>query len=200
MKKIVLPGDLILDRPLSLSNAYTEGGKTYATTMGMLDETGKYTALKFVYKPKVGDLVIGLVIDVRHFGSIVDLNLPYRGAIPSRETRLRLESGDIIVGKIKTIAISGDIDITDVKKLSRGKILDVPPAKVPRIIGKKNSMLSMIEESTNSKVVVGHNGYLWVSESGDIPLLTRVINEIVSNAHKSGLTDRMSKFIKENKR
>ncbi|MBN2477695.1 hypothetical protein JXB01_00210 [Candidatus Micrarchaeota archaeon] len=197
MRNIILPGEEISDQPMRLSNTYVENGKTYASVVGMLDEEGRYTPLESVYSPRPGDTVVGIVVDVRHHGFVIDVNLSSNATLPARDTRLRLEMGDLVFGKIGRIFPSGDIDLQDVRKLSGGKIFDVPTAKVPRIIGKKSSMLDMIRESTNTKIVVGNNGYIWISEQGNIPLVMKVIEYIVENAHKKGLTDKMSEFIKK---
>ncbi len=198
MRKIVLPGEKIAERPLHLDTTYVEGGHTYTNVMGMIDEEGRYTPLEAVYTPKPDDTVVGIVTDSRSWGYSVDINLPYTGGIPAKFTRLKFYLGDIIVARVGFLNSSGDIDLRDVKKLSRGKLFKVPPSKVPRIIGRQSSMITMIRENTGTHVAVGNNGYIWVSEQGNIPLVIKVIDEIVKNAHKQGLTDKISKFLSEN--
>lgn len=198
MRKIVLPGEKIAERPLHLDTTYVEGGMTYTTVMGMIDEEGRYTPLEAVYTPKPDDTVVGIVTDSRSWGYSVDINLPYTGGIPAKFTRIKFSLGDIVVARVGFLNSNGDIDLRDVKKLSRGKLFKVPPSKVPRIIGRQSSMINMIRDATGTQVAVGNNGYIWASEQGNIPLVMKVIDEIVRNAHKQGLTDKISKFIGEN--
>jgi len=79
-------------------------------------------------------------------------------------------------------------------------MIDVTSSKVPRIIGKQGSMISLIKNATNCRIVVGQNGKVWIS--GDDPgkemIATEAILKIEQEAHTSGLTDKISAFLKEN--
>jgi exosome complex component RRP4 len=161
-----------------------------------MDETGRYMPLENPYKPYVGDIVVGMVVDVRHAGYEVDLNLPDGGFIPTRDTRISLQLGDFVVCKIKSVNEVGDVDLGEVKRLPKGKVVDFPPAKVPRLIGRKSSMLTLLKENTGGDILVGNNGYVWVSENNNMPLLLKAIDTIDRKAHTSGLTDRIAKLLK----
>ena len=78
-----------------------------------------------------------------------------------------------------------------------GKIVDFPSAKIPRLIGRQSSMLNLLKEAAGGDIIVGNNGYVWLSEKSDIPLLLRAIEMINRNAHMSGLTDRVAAFLRE---
>jgi exosome complex component RRP4 len=77
-------------------------------------------------------------------------------------------------------------------KFKGGIIVDIAPTKVPRLIGKKGSMINMIKDKTNCKIVVGQNGLVWVKGDEDMEQLTKdVIHLIEAEAHTSGLTNKI---------
>lgn len=194
-KRIVLPGEKIADGRLRMGNTYFDGKSTYAAVMGTVDAEGKYIALENKYRPARDDVVVGMIVDVRHAGYEVDLNLPVGGFISSRDIRIRLELGDFIVCKIKSVNEVGDVDIFDVRRLPRGKVVEFPSAKVPRLIGRKSSMINMVKDFARGDLVVGNNGYVWISERADIPLVMRIMKMIEEKAHTNGLTDKIKEFL-----
>jgi exosome complex component RRP4 len=196
-KKIVLPGEKVSQGRVNIPNTYSEGEATYAAVVGMMDNEGRYIALENRYKPAVGEVVVGVVTDVRHAGFEVDLNLPEGGFIPTRDIKLTLQLGDFVLCKIKSVSEVGDVDLGEVRRLPKGKIIEFPSAKVPRLIGRKSSMLNLLRDYAGGDLMVGNNGFVWLSEKCDMPLLLRVIKIIDAKAHKSGLTDEISAFLKK---
>ena len=87
------------------------------------------------------------------------------------------------------------------RKLGPGKLLKVAPAKVPRIIGKQGSMISMIKEMTDCKISVGQNGIIWLVGEDPKKELTAVdaINLIERESHISGLTDKVKELLEKRK-
>ncbi|MFH1785733.1 MAG: hypothetical protein ABH842_04865 [Candidatus Micrarchaeota archaeon] len=195
-KKIVLPGERIAEGRITAPNTYSDGAATYAAVIGILDEEGRYVPLENRYKPTVGDVVVGMVTDVRHAGYEVDLNLSDGGFIPTRDIRLTLQLGDFVICKIKSVNEVGDVDLGEVRRLPKGKIIDFPSAKVPRLIGRKSSMLNLLKDYSGGDMMVGNNGYVWMSEKCDMPLLLKTIKLIERKAHKSGLTDEVANMLK----
>ncbi|MDD5023432.1 MAG: KH domain-containing protein [Candidatus ainarchaeum sp.] len=197
--EIIVPGEKISDSTLSLSSTYIKDGKTYALAVGMMDEN-KFTPLEWIYTPKLDDTLVGIVSDKNPKGYSIDINLPDRGMINARDIRDRLRIGDVVFGIVSSFSSYGDIVFYTPKKLQKGKVFKIPSSKIPRIIGKKSSMISMIREATGTQIVVGNNGYIWVDLAGNVSLVGKVFEEIVENAHKKGLTDHIAKFIEENKK
>lgn len=195
-KRIVLPGERIADGKVSAPNTYFDGTATYAAVIGMHDEEGRYVPLENRYRPAVGEVVVGMVTDVRHAGYEVDLSLPQGGFIPTRDVRLTLQLGDFVICKIKSVNEVGDVDLGEVRRLPKGKIVSFPSAKVPRLIGRKSSMLNLLKDYAGGDIMVGNNGYVWMSERCDMPLLLKAIDIIERKAHKSGLTDEIASFFK----
>ncbi len=199
-RKIVVPGEKIADTPLRIPGAHVREGVTYATLVGLLDESGKYIPLESRYKPMPGDVVVGMITDARHAGYSVDLALPKEGFIPARTIRITLQLGDFVVAKVRLIDRGGTVEVSEVRRLPKGKIVEFPSAKIPRLIGKKSSMLDILRTNAGGDIVVGNNGYVWMSEKCDIPLLLKAIDIIRAKAHKPGLTDAITKFFEGQKR
>ncbi len=194
-RRIVLPGEKIADGRVSAPNTYFTEEGTFAAVVGMRDDEGRYIPLENRYRPTVGDIVVGMVTDVRHAGYEVDLNLPQGGFIPTRDVRLTLQLGDFVICRVKMVNEVGDVDLGEVRRLPKGKIIEFPSAKVPRLIGRKSSMISLLKDYTGGDIMVGNNGYVWISENSDMPLLLKTINLIERKAHKSGLTDEVANML-----
>ena len=84
------------------------------------------------------------------------------------------------------------------RKLQGGRIFKVNPNKVPRIIGKQGSMVSMIKLATNCKIIVGQNGLIWIEGTPqEEKVAVDTILMIEREAHKSGLTDRVKAYLEK---
>ncbi len=194
-KKIILPGEKIADGRINAPNTYSDGSATYAAVIGMVGSDGHYIPLENRYKATINDVIIGFVTDVIHAGYRIDLNLPQEGFIPTRNIKLNLQLGDFVICKVKSVNEVGDVDLGEVRRLPKGKIIDFPPAKVPRLIGRKSSMLFLLRDFAGGDIMVGNNGYVWISDKSNIPLLLKAIKQIEAKAHKSGLTDEIANLL-----
>jgi len=145
--RIVMPGELVAEQPERISYAYVENGKTYSTVVGLFSE-GKLVPLEGPYEPLQDDLVVGIISEVRFSGYSVDVNCPYAAFLSSREIRERFEMGDAVFARIVKADEVKNLDVGDAKKLPPGRLVRVSSVKIPRIIGKKNSMVDMICANT----------------------------------------------------
>ena len=160
--------------------------------------------LKSKYLPKKGDVVIGKIDDVRFSMWGVDINSPYSGILPASEVFGREKKELSRVFDIGDVLFLRIVDVDEVKKVKLGLkgrgmgkfkggvIVDIAPTKVPRLIGKKGSMINMIKDKTGCKIVVGQNGLVWVKGNEDMEQIVKnIIKLIEREAHTSGLTDRI---------
>ncbi len=196
-KKLVFPGEKIADDKILSGNTFYDGKASYAAVIGTLDKEGRYIPLVNRYRPGVGDVVIGVVTDVRHAGYSVDMGLPQTAMIPSRTMRTTLQLGDFVLCKVKSVNEVGDVDLGEVRRLPRGKMIGFPPAKVPRLIGRKSSMLMLLTKHIGGDILVGNNGFVWISDKSNMPLALRTIRLIERKAHKSGLTDKVAAMLEK---
>lgn len=199
MANIVLPGDKLADKQLHVEGALMEGGKTYATVMGLFDaEKELFIPLESVWYPKVEDSVIGVVEDARNGVYTVGLNSPFKGLIISRHgAGPELFGGDVISAIVRSVKRENDkiiLILVRPRKLFGGRILPIKPSKVLRVIGKSNTMLKLLTDGTKSNIVIGINGVVWL-KGGNIQLAASAIERIQEEAHISGLTERITKMV-----
>ena len=207
-KDLVIPGQVLADDEYySGRGTFKENGKVCSSLMGLVSLRNKkirVIPLKSKYVPKKGDVVIGKINDVRFSMWDVDINSPYSGILPAFEVfgREKKELNKVYdVGDVLFLRV---VDVDEIKKAKLGLkgrgmgkfkggiIVDIAPTKVPRLIGKKGSMINMIKDKTKCKIVVGQNGLVWVKGDGDMEQLTKnVIHLIEAEAHTSGLTNKI---------
>jgi len=192
-KKIVTPGELLFDFPKRVSGTYVENGKTYSAVLGMLSD-GFFIPLKGRYTPFPGDLVVGVVMEERFSGYLVDVNAPFQGVLDSRDLRQEFKIGDVLIARVDSIDEINNLILVDPKKLSNGEVLEVNAVTIPRIIGRNNSMIEMVRSLTKSEIFVGKNGRIFL-KNGNIALAIEAIKKISNEAHTSGLTDRIKNFL-----
>ncbi|MBD3388445.1 MAG: hypothetical protein GF416_05185 [Candidatus Altiarchaeales archaeon] len=176
------------------------------------------------YTPKPGDMVIGVITN--DFGGVyfMDVDGPYicvlkpdrnggfRGRAGGRGNRDRgggrgnrggprmekpetFEVGDLVSAKISHVDEVKEAKVVGPRKLGVGKVIRVKPMRVPRVIGKKKSMINLIRDYTGSKISVGQNGLIWIKD-GDVNLAVEAIKKVEAEAQTSGLTDRVTEFLK----
>lgn len=193
-KKIVLPGEKVADATYHSAHTYIYEGATYAAVVGTLDDSGRFIPLESKYRAQIGDTIVGMVTGTRHSGYEVDVGLSHKSFLSTRDVRTKLELADFIVCKARSVDEVGNVELSEVRRLPKGKVIPFPPAKVPRLIGKKSSMLMLLKDKVGD-VVVGNNGSVWVSETANIPLLLKAIDLVEKKAHLSGLTDQVANLL-----
>lgn len=220
-KQLVTPGQFLAEGDyLPGENAYMEENKIFAQRIGLVDTDNKkvnVVALKAFYLPKPGDIVIGTVVEVGFNGWTIDIKSPYQAILRASDVLSRqfkpqtdelsqvLSSGDLIVAKIASYDRAHDPQLTvgepGLGKITRGQILRITPTKIPRVIGRKGSMISMIKQETNCQIILGLNGVILVTGKNpeDEELAISAIRKIEQESHTSGLTDRITQLLKESK-
>jgi len=85
--------------------------------------------------------------------------------------------------------------------VTRGRIVRITPSKVPRLIGRKGSMISMLKRETGCHIIIGMNGVVLVRcrRPEDEELVIEAIEKIARESHVEGLTDRVTKMIRRRK-
>ena len=220
-KQLVTPGEMLAEGDyLPGENTYMEQNKIYASRIGLVDTDNKkvnVVALRAFYVPKMGDIIIGTVLEVGFNGWTVDIKSPYTALLRASDVLSRpfkpqndelsavLNAGDLIVAKIASYDRAHDPQLTvgepGLGKITRGQILHVTPTKIPRVIGRKGSMISMIKQETGCQIILGLNGVVLVTGKTleEEELAITAIKKIEDESHTSGLTDRITQLLKENK-
>ncbi|MEM2946633.1 MAG: exosome complex RNA-binding protein Rrp4 [Candidatus Bathyarchaeia archaeon] len=220
-RQIATPGDLIAEGDyLAGENTYKEGNRIYAARIGLVEYEDKkvsVVALRAFYIPRIGDTVIGTVTEVGFSGWTVDINAPYLAILRASDVLNRpfkpqkndltevLDVGDLVVATIvsydRTHNPQLSVDEPGLGKITRGQIVKITPTKIPRVIGKKGSMISLIKQETGCHIILGHNGLILITGKNleDEELAMMAIRKIEEESHTTGLTDRISQMIKKEK-
>lgn len=193
---MVLPGEVISESPQRLQNAYVESGKTYSAIMGLYEPDSRgIIPLEGSWTPNAEDTVVGVVSEQRNKVHIIDLTFFGRCLlVPGKFDEYSFEPGDVIEARIREVENRKTIVLSDGKLLEGGRIIRVRPKKVLRVIGKKNTMINQIREFTKTDIVVGLNGIVWL-RGGNIELAEEAIFKIEREAHVSGLTESIRKYL-----
>ncbi|WP_297506400.1 exosome complex RNA-binding protein Rrp4 [Thermococcus sp.] len=218
-RELVVPGTLLAQGPFKNGRGtFREGNRIYSTVIGLVEIRGdmiRVIPLEGPYIPEVGDNVLGKIVDVRFSNWVVDIGAPYQAnlrvqdAVEERidllKTDLRkiFDIGDIIYAKVKAFNEINQIDLTTKGMpfkggpLRGGQLVTITPSKVPRLIGKGGSMINLIKKLTNTRIIVGQNGWVWVSGKNDEleKLAIEAILKVDRESHTQGLTDRVKEFL-----
>ena len=221
-KKLVVPGEQLAENDyLSGENTYKVDGKVYASRIGLVDFSGNrvyVVPLKGAYLPMVDDPVIGRITDIGMSGWEVDIGAPYPAMLPSSETfaprqpfaRTDLSKifdvGDLVFARVISFDRTRDPLLTvkdpGLGRVSSGRVMRISPAKIPRLIGRKGSMISMLKRETNCQISVGQNGVVLIQGRSPLEenLAMTAVSMIEREAHTHGLTDRIHEMIEKTRR
>ncbi|MBU1111365.1 MAG: exosome complex RNA-binding protein Rrp4 [archaeon] len=218
-KNVVIPGEILAKGMdyLPGDNTYREGEQILSKSVGLVTISGrviKVTPLGGAYRPRVGDKIIGLVFDITMSGWRIKTNTAYPAMLNVKDATTRfvrkdedlskiLAVGDYVVVKIIRVTSQNLIDLSmsdpDLYKINGGRIININPQKVPRVIGKQGSMVSVIKRYCNCDITVGQNGLILIraKEGGDEYLAEQAVKLVEKESHRSGLTERIEAFLKD---
>src|SRR5437867_1268752 len=81
-----------------------------------------------------------------------------------------------------------------------GVVIVISPTKVPRVIGKQGSMVSLIMDLTECRIYVGQNGRIWLDgDDRSAAIATMAIRLIEERAQAVGLTEGVRELIEREK-
>ncbi|MEM3765806.1 MAG: KH domain-containing protein [Candidatus Bathyarchaeia archaeon] len=164
---------------------------------------------------KFGDIVIGKIQEITDDGWVIDINSPRPAMLqvsdfsPARTLERNkllkiLNIGDLIIAKFRSYEQNfAQLTVNEpgLGKIPHGKLVEINPANIPRLIGKNGSMISMIKQETGCHILIGLNGYIVVY--GKNPkcenLAIMAIRKIDKEALVAGLKDKVYQLIKEMK-
>jgi exosome complex component RRP4 len=212
-RELVIPGDSLSESELkSGMGTYYDSGKIFASRLGVKNIRAGYinvVPLGGKYIPRPGDYVIGNIVDIGPTNWLVDINAPYPAPLHVNDVPWRVEFGDTArflkvgdtilvkiqnVDEIKRVHVS--MNDHDLRKLSGGLITEISHSKVPRVIGKGGSMITLIKRYTKCRMFVGQNGRIWIDgDSKDMMVAVSTIEKIEKEAQVSGLTDSIKEFL-----
>lgn len=217
IREIVLVGEFLEERKgRKIGNyVYEENGKVFSKVIGIpkINENSiDVIPLKGKYMPKVGDRVIGIISEIEVSGWFVDINSPYYAFLPLSlgieefvdlkrvDITRYYDLGDIIFCRVVKVSKDKIIQVTMQdpysRKLIGGIIFKITPTKIARVIGKKGSMINLIQKKTNCEIIPGQNGLIWIKGRNKEKVI-KVLLTIEKEAHIYGLTDKIKEMLGE---
>lgn len=212
-RELVVPGKLLAEGDyFPGEGTFIEDGKVFSAVIGLAEIREKsisVISLQGRYIPRRGDKVIGIVTDAHPFGWTLDLNSPYTGNLMVSELVGRkvdvfkedigkfLRIGDTVLAEVREVDERWRVQLTaserGLGRIRGGRLVEISPAKIPRVIGKKGSMLKVLEETSGCKLEVGLNGRVLIRgrDPRKVNAVVEAILLIEREAHLSGLTDRI---------
>lgn len=217
-KEVVVPGQVLAKGMdfLPSHGTYRLEENVIANRLGIISVEGKVlksSPLAGRYLPKRDDVIIGKVNDILMSGWRFDINGPYSAVLPLKEGSFDfIAKGadltkyfaleDYAVIKITNVTSQNLVDVTvkgqGLRRLKGGRVIKVNPQKVPRLIGKKGSMVTLIKEKTGCKIIVGQNGLIWLQgePEGEVKAF-KAVRKVEEESHIPGLTKRMEDFLSQ---
>ena len=216
-KRHVIPGEVIVSGNYRAEqNTVNDGDKILATVIGLSDvhdASVRVIPLTGGYYPKDDDIVIGKIVSHSAMSWEVDINSCYSGMLPatdvfgrdysshSDDLESKLSNGDLIIARIVNSDKTRDPLLTisgrELGKIDSGELVNISPSKVARLIGKRGSMIQMIESVTNAQITIGQNGLVVVSSEDSDGLLKAIkaIDLVEEKAHMANLTDQINEML-----
>ena len=217
-RQIVIPGESVGGRGLKPGpGTFSDGGQIYAAHLGVVDERDGLVSvvpLAGRYIPQPGDAAVGEIVDLGASHWLVDINSPYPAPLHATEspwhvefgdTRRYLNVGDVLLCHVLSVDEANRVQLTmqdrEARRVQGGQLLEIEPMKVPRVIGRQGSMISLIKEGTRCGVYVGQNGRIWLDgRDEDIALAVRAIKLVEERAQAVGLTELVKDFLSRARR
>ncbi|HDP73821.1 MAG TPA: RNA-binding protein [Candidatus Woesearchaeota archaeon] len=217
-KQVVIPGEVLAEGMdyVPTGSAYREEDKILSMQTGLVEVSNrviKVIPLSGPYFPREGDTIIGRISDVLLSGWRVEMNTAYEAILPVKDAVNEFvgrgadlskffDIGDLIFCSVSRVTSQMLIDLSmkdrNSRKLFGGRLLGIAPVKIPRVIGKKASMVAMLKNATGCKVYVGKNGLIWIDGDPKMEqVLVKALQMIDEQAHTSGLTERVKKFLEK---
>jgi exosome complex component RRP4 len=215
-RKQVIPGDVIISgdyRP----GMFVErrGNDMVALRIGLAEiirSDVKVIPLSGSYMPRVGDQVVGKVVNVTGYGWEADINSCFVGYLPGQfvfgrdfspathDLTTRFTVGDLLLANIEAFDRTRDPQLSirgpGLGKIPKGEIVKISPMKVPRLIGRKGYMINMIASLTRCDLKVGQNGLVVLAGPPEgILNAIKAIELIEREAHMADLTTKVQQML-----
>src|ERR687889_153225 len=216
-KRYVIPGDKIVEGDYKpLMNVVRSGNYLVSTRVGIAEagkDGVKVIPLSGVYIPRVNDLGIGKVVDRSSLSWDIDINSCFFAHLPAQDVFGRdfsparddmgrqLNIGDLIIARIVSFDRTRDPMLTvqdkDLGKIPYGEFIKISPTRVPRLIGKRGSMIQTIEQATQTRVLIGQNGIVVVTGRSPegVNFAVRAIKMVEEESHTNNLTQKVKALL-----
>ncbi len=198
MRKLITPGEELPKEVKRNEYVVVSAGKAYSNILGFYDdERNVVVPLEGMWKPRIGDSVIGTVERPNKPGIYnVVLSDCVKGLIITSKFHEgdEFEANDIVEAVVSDVERKTTAILENPRKLALGSTIYVKPVRIPRVIGRSETMLNQISTLTGTHIVVGRNGLVWLN-GGNKELAIKAIRIVEAEAHNSGLTERIKRML-----
>ena len=170
-----------------------------ATQLGWLRErnnTVSVDPINAAYMPRSGDLVVGIVAEVRNNLWFFDVKGPFQALLPMSlapwkvefgSTRQHLGIGDAALARIQEVDETHNMVLTmkgvGLRRINEGAVLSIPVNLIDTLRGENNAMVSRIRDATDCRIIVADNGRVWVHGDADN---MKVARELIQTLNQEG--------------
>ena len=213
-RKLVLPGDLLETKSKPGRGIFRRDGRVHASVLGYSSDQSGYMNVNAIagrYTPKVGDKIVAICVETGPSVWRMDIGASFNSTlhhsesgwkVPFGDTARFLTIGDAIWAEVFMVDAAGSHQVSlkkdDCRKTYSGTIVKIGPTNVPRVIGKQGSMITAIREKTQTRILIGQNGNIWIDGKGnDIATAQKAIEMIDNEANSKGLTKKIEKLLEK---
>lgn len=213
---MVLPGDLLApaDSLKAGNGVYREASQLRASQVGFRSDRSQFINIipfNGGYQPRVQDNLIAVCIGQNPSSWLMDIGASHPATMHVTESPWRVDFGDtgrfLAIGdavycSVMMVDEIGHLQVSmkgpGFRKLYGGTLVEVSPYTVPRVIGRSGSMVNLLKEYTQTRIIVGQNGRVWVDGSlKGMQVVKTSLKLIQKEAFSSGLTNRVKIFLEE---
>ncbi|MCL4404870.1 MAG: KH domain-containing protein [Candidatus Marsarchaeota archaeon] len=198
MRQFVTPGEELPKETRRNEFVTFYSGKPYSNILGFYNEAkNEVVPLEGMWKPQVGDSVIGVIEKPSKPGIYnVVLSDFVQGLIIAGkyEDSYDFKANDLVEAVVASVERKRLAILERPRKLAIGHTIYVKPVRIPRIIGKGETMIGQISRLTGTRIIIGRNGIIWLS-GGNMELALKAIKKVENEAHTSGLTERIKQML-----
>jgi exosome complex component RRP4 len=220
--QVVVPGEPVAEGSYEVHGpCVVVGKKFYAKVLSVAivekSRQVRLIPLKRTYIPNEGDLVIGKVIDIGPTFWLVDINSPFtallqvsevfpRPAPAQRELTEIFRVGDLIAAKVLSFDFAHDPLLTvkesKLGRITKGLLVEVAPARVSRVIGRKGQVANYLSEALGVELIVGRNGRVVVigKKPDDETLAAYVVTRLCEKLYVEDPFEEAKKLVEATKR
>ena len=171
-----------------------------STQLGWLKELNNTVSVDPIHTsfiPRSGDLVVGIVAEVRSNLWFLDINGAFQALLPMSlapwkvefgTARQHMDIGDVVLARVQEVDESHNVVLTmkgvGLRRLNQGTLVNLPVQHLGRIRGQNNERLQRIKDATDCRIILGENGRVWIDGDSDgMAVARRLVTKIASEAH-----------------
>ena len=174
-----------------------------ATQLGWLRErnnTVSVDPINAAYMPRSGDLVVGIVAEVRNNLWFMDINGSFQGLLPMSlapwkvefgAARQHMDVGDVVLARVQEVDECHNVVLTmkgvGLRRLNAGAVESIPVQHIARVRGEHNALLQRMRDASDCRIMIGENGRAWIEGSSEgIAWARKSLQQLVKEGHSKG--------------